>query len=76
MKLLDPWKDCESFFDIHFADRMSERFLPMEQVKEALRDGEKIMQMKGEYEIRWKKWILSVSMGSCFLYFWTAYTKH
>lgn len=71
--MVDPWRDCERYFDPHFADRMGERFLPMEQVREALKDGNKIMKKKDEYEIKWKKWTLVVSIGSCFIYFWTAH---
>ncbi len=70
---MDPWRDCERIYDTHFADRMSQRFLPFDQVREALKDGDKSMQKKGEYKVKWKRWTIEVSMEPCFLYLWTAY---
>jgi len=52
---------------------MSQRFLPFDQVREALKDGDKSMQKKGEYKVKWKRWTIEVSMEPCFLYLWTAY---
>jgi hypothetical protein len=52
---------------------MTERYLPDAQVVIALRHGRKIQQKKGEYIIKWNRWTLAVSVGSCFLVLKTAY---
>ena len=69
---MDPWKDCRRIYDPHFMDRMQEKHLPRDQVNDALIDGIKIQERKGEYEVNWKKWTLKVSMGRCFLFLRTA----
>ena len=72
---MDPWKDCERIYDKHFMDRMGQRFLPKNQVIAALKEGSKDEEKKKEYKIRWKTWILKVSLGDCFIYMRTAHPK-
>lgn len=70
---MDPWRDCERLYDPHFADRMSERHLPDEQIEIALINGSKIQESKGEYRINWNRWTIKVTIGTCFVYLWTAF---
>lgn len=70
---MDPFIDCQRLYSDHFGMRMEERYLPDAQVVTALRDGRKSQEKKGEYLIKWNKWTLSVSVGSCFLVLQTAY---
>lgn len=71
--LVDPWKDCERIYDNHFMDRMNDRYLPPNQIKIALKEGKKIETKKNEYQVRWEKWEIVVSLRRCFLYLRTAY---
>lgn len=70
---MDPFTDCGRLYTDHFGERMAERYLPDAQVAVALRDGQKIQRKKGEYIIKWNRWTLAVSIGSCFLVLKTAY---
>jgi len=71
--LVDPWRDCERIYDDHFMDRMRARSLPAEQVREALKDGKKVMEKKNEYSIRWNDWTIKASVQTCFVYLRTAF---
>ena len=70
---MDPFKDCRRFYKEHFSDRMQERYLPHEQVDVALKEGRKIQERKGEYLVKWNRWTISVSVGSCHLILNTAF---
>lgn len=72
---MDPWKECERIYDNHFMDRMRGRFLDKNQAIAALREGSKEEEKKNEFKIRWKTWILKVSLGDCFIYMRTAHHK-
>lgn len=52
---------------------MDERSLPFAHVDEALINGDKINTGARDYNVRWNKWTLKVSLGKCVLYLWTAY---
>ena len=47
MLVVDPWRDCERIYDIHFMDRMRQYFLPKKDIVKALKDGSKIAEKKG-----------------------------
>ncbi len=70
---MDPWRDCERIYDLHFMDRMSTKFLPKQDVKEALKDGKKTEESKNEYAVKWKSWTLRVTRQTCFIYLRTAF---
>lgn len=72
---MDPWQDCERIYDNHFMDRMGQRFLPKEKIITILKEGSRINEKENDYKIKWKKWTLKASLGSCFVYLWTAYHK-
>jgi len=75
---MNPWEDCRRRYDPHFFERMLERSLPQDQVGMALSEGKKIpcgqKSSKGqEYEVRWGRWILKVTLMQCLIIMHTAY---
>ena len=72
---MDPWRNCERLFDIHFVERMMQRHLPKEQIETALKDGKKIKEYDSVFRVEWNKWVLFVELGTCFMTFKTAVRK-
>jgi hypothetical protein len=75
---MNPWLNCRRRYEPHFFERMIERSLPQEQVNIALSEGEKIpdgqKNIQGQnYEIRWRRWILKVTLMQCVIVLHTAY---
>jgi len=72
---MDPWRDCERFYDPHFIDRMKQRHLPRDQVEEAILIGKKMRKKENNYDIKWNKWTIRLVQNQCFLFLKTAF-KH
>jgi hypothetical protein len=75
---MDPWQDCRRRYEPHFFERMIERSLPLDQVNIALSEGKKIpdeqKNHEGQnYEIRWRRWTLKVTLMQCVIVMHTAY---
>ncbi len=77
----DPWRDCQRRFEPHFYESQSDHSIPSDQVENALLMGSKIPESekrfdKGQdYEVRWKKLGMKVTLMPCVIVLWTVFLE-